>query len=108
MNKINHIIFCIIDDVRSEQFSDFLNEGLLPNLKQLIDTGIYSKNCITDFPSLTFPTQVSMITGTYTGNYLKELCHGVPNFNFMERNVVHPFLRSYHSPGSDRRKYSKY
>ena len=103
MNKINHIIFCIIDDVRSEQFSDFLNEGLLPNLKQLIDTGIYSKNCVTDFPSLTFPTQVSMITGTYTGNYLKELCHGVPNFNFMERNVVHPFLRSYHSPGSDER-----
>ncbi|MFX0076233.1 MAG: alkaline phosphatase family protein [Candidatus Hermodarchaeota archaeon] len=103
MNQIKHIIFCIIDDVRSEQFYDLIEKGSLPNLKKLFYSGIYSKSCITDFPSLTYPTQVSMMTGTYTGNYLKELCHGVPSFHWMDRNKVPPFLRSYNSAGSNER-----
>jgi len=103
MNQIKYIIFCIIDDVRSDQFFKLIEDGSLPNLKQLMNTGIYSQNCITDFPSLTYPTQVSMITGTYTGNYLEELCHGIPSFHWMERNKVPPSLRSYNSIGSDER-----
>ena len=101
MNQIKNVIFCIIDDVRSEHFYDLIEKGSLPNLKKLIDSGLYSKNCITDFPSLTYPTQVSMMTGTYTGNYLEELCHGVPSFHWMDRNKVPPFLRSYNSIGTD-------
>jgi hypothetical protein len=103
MNQIKHVIFCIIDDVRSDQFFKLIDDGSLPNLKQLMNKGVYSKNCITDFPSLTYPTQVSMLTGTYTGNYLEELCHGVPSFHWMDRNKVPPFLRSYNSIGSDER-----
>ena len=100
MNSIKHVIFCIIDDVRSEHFYDFIERGSLPNLKKLIKSGLSSKNCITDFPSLTYPTQVSMMTGTYTGNYLEELCHGVPSFHWMYRNDNPPFFRSYTSVGS--------
>ncbi|NVM46891.1 MAG: alkaline phosphatase family protein [Candidatus Lokiarchaeota archaeon] len=103
MNQIKHVIFCIIDDVRSDQFFKLIHDGSLPNLKKLMNTGIYSKNCITDFPSLTYPTQVSMLTGTYTGNYLEEFCHGVPSFHWMDRNKDPPFLRSYNSIGSDER-----
>ena len=103
MNQIKHVIFCIIDDLRSDQFFKLIDVGSLPNLKKLMNAGIYSKNCITDFPSLTYPTQVSMMTGTYTGNYLEELCHGVPSFHWMERNEIPPFLRSYNSIGSDER-----
>ncbi|GAF87170.1 unnamed protein product, partial [marine sediment metagenome] len=51
MNQIKHIIFCIIDDVRSDQFFKLIDAGSLPNLKQLMTQGIHSKNCITDFPS---------------------------------------------------------
>ncbi|MHA1241415.1 MAG: alkaline phosphatase family protein, partial [Promethearchaeota archaeon] len=68
----------------SDQFFKLINDGSLPNLKRLMNEGVYSKNCITDFPSLTYPTQVSMMTGTYTGNYLEELCHGVPSFHWMD------------------------
>ena len=103
MNQIKHIIFCIIDDLRSEHFYDLIERGSLPNLKKLINSGLYSKNCITDFPALTYPTQVSMMTGTYTGNYLEELCHGVPSFHWMDRNENPPFLRSYNAVGSDKR-----
>lgn len=103
MNQIKHAIFIIIDDVASDQFFNLIENGSLPNLQKLIKSGLYSKNCITDFPSLTYPTQVSMMTGTYTGNYLEELCHGVPSFHWMDRNENPPFLRSYNSIGSDER-----
>ncbi len=95
MNKINHLIYCIIDNVRSTHFFNFLDKGLLPNIKKLMDNGIYSKNCITDFPPITYPTQVTMLTGTYTGDYKNELCHGVPLINWMGRDKNPPILRNY-------------
>ncbi len=88
---------CIIDDVKSEDFFNFIRRGLLPNLKKLMGNGIYSENCITDFPPITYPTQVSLLTGTYTGNYKKELSHGVPLLNWMDRDVTPPILREYAS-----------
>lgn len=88
---------CIIDDVRSEHFFDFINKGLMPNLKKLMENGIYSENCITDFPPITYPTQVSILTGTYTGNFKNELCHGVPLLNWMDRDLAPPMLREYAS-----------
>jgi len=95
MNKINHIIYCIIDDVRASHFFGFIDKGLLPNFKRLMESGTYSKNCITDFPSVTYPTQVTQITGTHTGDYRKELCHGVPLYNWMGRDFAPPILRNY-------------
>jgi len=101
MNSVNRIIYCIIDDVRADQFFRLIEEGRLPNFQKFYEEGIFSKNCVTDFPAVTYPTQVSMITGTHTGNYQKELCHGVPLYNWMERAVAPPFLRSYGTYGSD-------
>ncbi|TXT60021.1 MAG: Type I phosphodiesterase / nucleotide pyrophosphatase [Promethearchaeota archaeon] len=101
MNKINRLIYCIIDDVRSKQFFNWINRGILPNFKRLMENGLYCKNCITDFPSVTFPTQISMITGTHTGDYRNELCHGVPNYNWMDRSFSPPLLRNYGSKKLD-------
>lgn len=74
---------------------------MLPNFKRLMDAGLHSKYCITDFPSVTYPTQASMITGTYTGNYREELCHGVPSYSWMGRYYSPPIRRSYGGKGSD-------
>ena len=101
MDKINRIILCIIDNLRSNQLFKLIERCLLPNFKRLIERGIYSKNCVTDFPSITYPTQVSIITGTYTGDYKNELCHGVPLYNWMGRDTSPPFLRSYGSNNLD-------
>lgn len=95
MNKINHVILCVIDDVRSKHFFDFIDKGLLPNFKKLMENGLYSKNCITGFPSITYPTQISITTGTYTGDYRKELCHGIPLTNWMGRETTPPTIRDY-------------
>ena len=61
MNKINRVILCIIDDLRSDHLFNFIEKGFLPNIKKLMEDGLYSKNCITDFPPITYPTQVSMV-----------------------------------------------
>lgn len=95
MNKINRVVLCIIDDLRAEHFFDFIRQGLLPNFKKLMDNGIYSENCITDFPSVTLPTQPTILTGTYTGDYRKEDCHGIPAYNWMGRDLIPPILRDY-------------
>lgn len=92
---MNRVILCIIDNLRSDHLFHFVDRGLLPNIKNLMENGVYSKNCITDFPPITYPTQVSMLTGTYTGNYKKEYCHGVPLMNWMGRDTAPPFLRNY-------------
>ncbi|MFX1588107.1 MAG: alkaline phosphatase family protein [Promethearchaeota archaeon] len=84
-----------MDDVRAEHFFDYINKGLLPNMKKLLEKGIYSENCITDFPPITYPAHVSIITGTYTGNFKKEPSHGVPLINWMGRDFSPPILRSY-------------
>ncbi len=101
MNRINRAIFCIIDDLRSSYLFELIEQGILPNFRKLIENGIFSRNCITDFPAVTYPTQNSMITGTYTGNYFKEPCHGVPLYYWMERGVAPPRLRDYGSYGSN-------
>jgi hypothetical protein len=103
MNRINRFIHCIIDDLKAEDLFRLINRGLLPNLKKLMIEGTFSRNCITDFPAVTYPTHVSMICGTHTGDYRKELCHGVPLYNWMERGVAPPLLRSYGTYGSDER-----
>jgi hypothetical protein len=103
MNIIKHVILCIIDDVKSTQFFNLINEGKLPNFKKMMESGAYCKNCITDFPSVTFPTQVSIITGTSTGDYRNEPCHGVPAYNWLDRSVAPPRLRSYGSYGLEER-----
>lgn len=103
MNNINHIILCIIDDIRSEHFFQLIKEGKLPNFKRIMDYGVYCSNCITDFPSVTFPTQASMITGTFTGDFRKEPCHGVPSFNWLDRAFAPPRIRSYLTYGTDKR-----
>jgi hypothetical protein len=62
-----------------------------------MENGIYSENCITDFPPITYPTQVSIITGTYNGDFRNEPSHGIPLLNWMNRSVAPPVLREYAS-----------
>jgi len=66
-----------------------------------MNNGIFSKNCITDFPSVTYPTHPTILTGTCTGNFRKESCHGIPGYHWMDRDLAPPILRDYGTIGSD-------
>ncbi len=82
--KVNQVILILIDDVRASHFFEFLNQGKLPNIGQLSENGISCGNCITSFPSITFPCYSNIITGSYSGYYTKE-GSGIPTYHWVNR-----------------------
>ncbi|HZS44031.1 MAG TPA: ectonucleotide pyrophosphatase/phosphodiesterase [Blastocatellia bacterium] len=45
--------------------ADYLDRGVSPNLKSLIDHGVRAKSMIPAFPSETFPNHYTIVTGNY-------------------------------------------
>ncbi|MBD3215140.1 MAG: hypothetical protein GF311_21215 [Candidatus Lokiarchaeota archaeon] len=98
--KINQVILLILDDVRSSQFFELMERGKLPNFANLAKNGISSQNCITSFPSVTFPCYPNIITGSYSG-YFPEEGSGIPAYHWISRSdppskgKKPPFIRNY-------------
>ena len=82
--KVNQVILLIMDDVRAEHLFDLMNEGKAPNMTSLAEKGISCRNCITSFPSITYPCYSNIITGAYSGYYPKE-GSGVVNYHWVGR-----------------------
>ncbi len=82
--KINQVIIIIIDDVRAEHIFKWLNQGKLQNIAKIANNGITSWNCITSFPSITYPCFPNIINGAYSGYYPKE-GSGIPAFHWIAR-----------------------
>ena len=83
-SKVNQVILVIIDDVRSSHLFGLMEKGKLPNIKSLVDNGIYSRNCITSFPSITYPCYANIVLGTYSGYYPKE-GSAIPTYHWVGR-----------------------
>ncbi|MFX0010973.1 MAG: alkaline phosphatase family protein, partial [Candidatus Hermodarchaeota archaeon] len=54
-SRVNQVILIIFDDIRASQLFELMNKGKLPNINELADNGIKCSNCITAYPSITFP-----------------------------------------------------
>lgn len=89
-----HVILIIIDDVRADQFFQLYDQGKLPNMKKMGDTGILCRDCITTFPSITLPSQSTIMTGSYTGNY-KIRGNGIPSYHWFDRDAREPEYKHY-------------
>ncbi len=99
-SKVNQVILIILDDVRASHLFDLINQGKLPNISELAGKGVSSQNCITSFPSVTFPCYPNIITGCYSGYYPIE-GSGIPSYHWVartdppsERKKL-PFIRNY-------------
>jgi predicted AlkP superfamily pyrophosphatase or phosphodiesterase len=98
--KVNQIILIIIDDVRASHLFDLITQGKLPNMAMLAGNGISSENCITSFPSVTFPCYPNIITGAYSGYFPIE-GSGIPGYHWIARSDPPlsgkkvPFIRNY-------------
>ena len=100
-SKVNQVILIIIDDVRSSHLFELMEKGKgkLPNMKALASNGIFSKNCITSFPSITYPCFSNIILGTYSGYFPKD-GSGIPTYHWVNRTDPPskeeiPFIREY-------------
>jgi hypothetical protein len=89
-----YIILLIADDVSGRLFSQLYNEGKLPNLKTLGDSGIVTNKCVTTFPSITLPTQPNIMTGAYSGYYPK-FGGGIPVYHWFNRESNPPTFQHY-------------
>ncbi len=53
----------------------YVDEGVMPNLKSLIDGGVLARNCLVPFPTITPPNWATIVTGAWPGT------HGVTCFH---------------------------
>ncbi|MFX0058562.1 MAG: alkaline phosphatase family protein [Candidatus Hodarchaeota archaeon] len=83
-SKLNQIILILIDDVRASHIFELINQKKLPNLATLSQSGITCQNCITTYPSVTFPCYSNIITGTYSGYFPIE-GSGIPLYHYVRR-----------------------
>ena len=110
--KINQVIIILIDDIRSKHLFGLLAKEKLPNIAQIAQNGIVCKECITSFPSITYPCYSNIITGAYSGYYPKE-GSGIPNYHWVARTDPPsvgkrvPFICNY-SNGRYLRKLNKH
>ncbi len=103
--KVNQVILILIDDVKASHLFRLMDEGRVPNIAALANNGIKCRNCITTFPSITFPAYSNIIIGSYSGYYPKN-GSGIPIDGWIARTdppsegKKFPFIRGYgDSPG---------
>ncbi|GAI56265.1 unnamed protein product, partial [marine sediment metagenome] len=53
-----------------------------PNIAQLAESGISCQNCITSFPSITYPCYTNIVLGAYSGYYPIE-GSGIPMYHWV-------------------------
>ena len=82
--KINQILLIILDDVRASHLFELMAQGKLPNIAKISGNGISCEDCITSFPSVTFPCYPNIITGAYSGYYSIE-GSGIPGYHWVAR-----------------------
>jgi predicted AlkP superfamily pyrophosphatase or phosphodiesterase len=82
-NKVdkNYVVVISIDALNARDF-DTMKE--LPNFKKLIENGSYARKVIGVYPSLTYPSHVSIMTGSYPDK------HGIVNNKKNEIGVKTP------------------
>lgn len=60
--RAKHLIVISIDSLNSQDFDRMMN---LPAFSNIIENGSYAKEVVGIYPSLTYPSHASIITGTY-------------------------------------------
>jgi len=81
---VNQVILIIIDDVRASHLFDLIKQKRLPNIAQLAKNGVSCQNCITSFPSITYPCYTNIVIGSYSGYYPIE-GSGIPMYHWVGR-----------------------
>lgn len=65
-----------LDGAIAKRVYQFAQDGSLPHVRKLIDQGVYAKNCMVPFPTITPPNWTTIATGAWPGT------HGLTCFNY--------------------------
>ena len=58
-----------------------IEEGVLPNMKRLVDNGVWAENCMVPHPTITPPNWTTLATGAYPGT------HGITCFHLPRKGM---------------------
>jgi hypothetical protein len=78
--KFKRCVTLLIDGFPTSELEAYLKQGLLPNIKALINEGTYVPTCVSTFPSVTGPAHVPLFTGQNPFHY------GIAGHNQFYRN----------------------
>jgi predicted AlkP superfamily phosphohydrolase/phosphomutase len=82
MSKPEKLVLIGFDAPIAPRLYEYAVKGYLPNLKKLIERGVYFENCLVPYPTITPPNWTTIVTGAWIGT------HGITCFNM-------------HKPGMD-------
>ena len=74
-DKPEKVVIIGLDAPIPERVYKYAVEGKLPNLKKLIERGVYAENCLVPHPTITPPNWTTIVTGAWPGT------HGITCFN---------------------------
>jgi predicted AlkP superfamily phosphohydrolase/phosphomutase len=75
MAKPEKLVLIGFDAPIAPRLYEYAVEGHLPNLKRLIEGGVYFENCLVPYPTITPPNWTTIVTGAWPGT------HGITCFN---------------------------
>lgn len=72
-----------------------VEEGKMPNVKNLIENGIWAENCLVPHPTITPPNWTTIVTGSWPGT------HGITCFHIHKEGMPLGFETTYQAFNSD-------
>jgi len=75
MTKPERLVLIGFDAPIAPRLYEYAVKGHLPNLKRLIESGVYFENCLVPYPTITPPNWTTIVTGAWPGT------HGITCFN---------------------------
>lgn len=64
--KTKHLVVISVDALNAMDYDDLVK---LPHFKSILDRGSYAKEAVSVYPSLTYPSHTSIVTGTYPAKH---------------------------------------
>lgn len=75
MSRPEKLVLIGFDAPIAPRVYEYAVSGYLPNIKRLLDRGVYLRNCLVPYPTITPPNWTTIVTGAWIGT------HGMTCFN---------------------------
>jgi len=63
--KPEKVVIIGLDALIPERVYNYAMRGYLPNIKKLIDEGVYCENCLVPYPTIIPPNWTTIVTGAW-------------------------------------------
>jgi len=80
--KIEKCVVIGLDAPIVKSIKKYVEKGVMPNIKRLIEEGVWGENCLVPHPTITPPNWTTIVTGSWIGT------HQIVCFNLLEEGQL--------------------